>query len=458
MYYFKQKWAENGDVTQIPLEAQTDNTVSYEEGWTEEYELNPEEDVNAQILSRTNFNGLFSNITTVLQQFQQYGINPFITSSDNGGTAFPYPLGGMCSYTDTTTNEYGIYYSLSANNTDAPSTGGVVSANWWRIDKTPADIAAIQEKLWTRNIGEIVTSTIPLSDSSLHMLDGSLLSGSGIYADFVSYIADLYEDNSSASYFTTEANWQASVASYGACGKFVYNSVAQTVRLPKILGFIEGGTTSNVGEIIAAGLPNITGDVGGYGIATKAPSGCFTGQYGSAGFGGSAVSVVTSTLDASLSSSVYGNSNTVQPQAIQVLYYIVVGRSSTATEIQVDINQITTDLAGKADTDLSNSTVPHIIQTYVNGKSWYRVYSDGWCEQGGYNAGTSGTYPDGETVTFLKPFANNNYSLLISFESAYTGSAAVCYLSINSKSATSFTISNGGGNYPKYWYACGYIN
>ena len=89
-----------------------------------------------------------------------------------------------------------------------------------------------------RKIGEIVTSTIPLSDAGLHLLDGALISGAGAYADFVTYIASIY--NSSLNYFCTEAQWQASVSQYGVCGKFVYDSVNNTVRLPKITGFIEG--------------------------------------------------------------------------------------------------------------------------------------------------------------------------------------------------------------------------
>ena len=45
---------------------------------------------------------------------------------------------------------------------------------------------------------------------------------------------------------------------------------------------------------------------------------------------------------------------------------------------------------------------PHIIETYQNGTSWYRVYSDGWCEQGGI---TSPWYRSTENIiTFLKKF------------------------------------------------------
>ena len=52
----------------------------------------------------------------------------------------------------------------------------------------------------SRNIGEIVTSTIPLTDSGLHLLDGSLIQGNGAYADFVDYISDLYTSTTVTGY------------------------------------------------------------------------------------------------------------------------------------------------------------------------------------------------------------------------------------------------------------------
>lgn len=43
-----------------------------------------------------------------------------------------------------------------------------------------------------RNLGELVFSPIPLTDSCLHLLDGSILHRTGIYGDFVSYLANKY--------------------------------------------------------------------------------------------------------------------------------------------------------------------------------------------------------------------------------------------------------------------------
>ena len=209
-----------------------------------------------------------------------------------------------------------------------------------------------------RNIGEIVTSTIPLSDAGLHLLDGALISGSGSYAYFVDYIAGLV--NTYPDLFETEANWQTSVTNYGVCGKFVYDSVNNTVRLPKITGFTEGTINPTVlGDLVTAGLPNITGHTGWIAAGGANDAKDVSGAIGyiekgsHAGIGGGGDLWMEYDINASRSSSIYGNSNTVQPQAIKVLYYIVIA-TSVKTQIEVDIDEIATDLNGKADVDLSN--------------------------------------------------------------------------------------------------------
>jgi len=213
-----------------------------------------------------------------------------------------------------------------------------------------------------RNIGEIVQSTIPLSDAGLHLLDGALLSGSGTYADFVDYIADIYD--ASSNYFCSEADWQTSVATYGVCGKFVYDSINNTVRLPKIIGFIESASgVSSLGNLTEAGLPNITStfhNATGYSFANFT-NGAFSGAgvknanwtAGSSAGNWGGASDQTLVFDASDSNSIYGNASTVQPQSIKVLYYIIIA-NTIKTEIQADIDNISTDLNGKADVDGSN--------------------------------------------------------------------------------------------------------
>lgn len=308
----------------------------------------------------------------------------------------------------------------------------------------------------SRNIGEIVQSTIPLTDAGLHLLDGSLVS-SGSYADFVTYIAGLVSNYPDL--FTTEANWQTSVTNYGVCGKFVYDSVNNTVRLPKVTGFIEGASgVANLGELTLAGLPNITGTVpdplGGGG-------GTWTGAFARGSSNGSASTSQIDydgydiSFDASRSSAIYGRSNTVQPQSIKVLYYIVIA-TSTKTDIEVDIDEIATDLNGKADIDLGNCTAPHIVETYTNGTSGYRVWSDGYCEQWGWI--DQGSTPAWTTVDLLQVYKDTNYSvvcsqLLYNVADAKNAPVITCK---NSNSQISVTCYNNAAKIG--WQACGYIS
>lgn len=309
----------------------------------------------------------------------------------------------------------------------------------------------------SRNIGEIVASTLPLTDAGLHLLDGALLQY-GSYQAFIDYIADLYDGGDYPDLFTTEANWQTAVTTYGVCGKFVYDSNDNTVRLPKTTGIIEGTTdVTALGDLVEAGLPNITGTFGlDYAICTGAfyQAGA---QAGSNQSGGSSDAVTY--FDASRSSSTYGNSTTVQPQTIKTLYYIVIA-TIAKTGIEVDIDEIATDLSGKADVDLTNCTKPHIVETYVNGTSWYRVYSDGWCEQGGSVTTTSSI-----NVQFLKTFANTNYepTLTVGESSAVDvwGDKPTVITSSLTTSSMNIFLNPRSGQYPTrtvYWQVCGYIS
>ena len=59
----------------------------------------------------------------------------------------------------------------------------------------------------------------------------------------------------------------------------------------------------------------------------------------------------------------------------------------------------------------------YITQTYVSGTSWYRIWSDGWCEQGGRTARGGSVNIN---VTFLKKFANTNYTVLVTLTNITT--------------------------------------
>ena len=79
-----------------------------------------------------------------------------------------------------------------------------------------------------------------------------------------------------------------------------------------------------------------------------------------------------------------------------------------------------------------------VVETYKNGAFWYRVWSDGWCEQGGIINGAG-------TVNLMKPFSDDNYSVSIT-----PVGTPNTYLSV--VTSTSLTFEGGGGRWMVYGY------
>ena len=118
------------------------------------------------------------------------------------------------------------------------------------------------------------------------------------------------------------------------------------------------------------------------------------------------------------------------------------------------------DLSTKADIDLSNCTKPHIVETYKNGSSWYRIWSDGWCEQGGFMETGAGR----TTVYLLKPYRDTAYSVQIT-SSADNNSAGHTQHVIHrhgwnntSYFQTSLCEYYGTTTFIGYWETRGYIS
>lgn len=204
------------------------------------------------------------------------------------------------------------------------------------------------------NIGQIVQSVLPLVDAGLHLLDGDIIDGNGIYSAFYDYMVGMYSQQPQC--FTTESEWQQSVSTYGECGKFVLDSQNKTIRLPKLSGYVKSTTDiTTIGDLVEAGLPNITGTSQFAATGSQySGEGAFTKSVSGTAVAGSSIGTYWKPyLDASDSNSIYGNSDTVQPQSIKALLYICIA-TSVKTDIQVDLDKYVTDLNYKADSNLSN--------------------------------------------------------------------------------------------------------
>lgn len=58
--------------------------------------------------------------------------------------------------------------------------------------------------------------------------------------------------------------------------------------------------------------------------------------------------------------------------------------------------------------------IDFVVESYVNGTNWYRVYKSGWVEQGGYTSGVENN--NDLNVVFLKPMENNKYTATIGWD------------------------------------------
>ena len=208
----------------------------------------------------------------------------------------------------------------------------------------------------SRNIGELVFSSLPLADATLHLANGEYVER-GAYMGFYDYVVSLLNSGSSA--VISYSSWQTEkTANGGPIGKYGLDTTNQRVYLPDFSNTFAEGTLSELGKFEAAGLPNITGELyPGYNAANL---GTYTGVYAAYGaFSkdssrtsayytipnnyGTASAYMCAYFNASNSNPIYGNSTTVQPQAIKQYVYIVLA-NAYKTPVIVNIDEVMTDI------------------------------------------------------------------------------------------------------------------
>jgi len=131
-------------------------------------------------------------------------------------------------------------------------------------------------------------------------------------------------------YLKTEAEWQAlSTANNGNVPYYSSGDGSTTFRVPSLRCWVKGtdGSAQLVGSYLAAGLPNVTGNLLGattYSVATDGALGWeetdptnYSMNYQSGGMRYGRIK-----FDASNSDSIYGNSSTVQPESIVGLWLV----------------------------------------------------------------------------------------------------------------------------------------
>lgn len=219
-----------------------------------------------------------------------------------------------------------------------------------------------------------VKNTVPIGTVFYHissvppegafLLNGQIIYNcSTLYPEFYQYVTS----NDGVRKITSFV-YESELSSIGICGGFVVDSENGSIRLPNVSnGFIEGSNGNNTGNVLGAGLPNITGSAAN--IMTSyntAIDGHGTGSLSMTAIDASGPAQTASkqvcrlNIDASKSSSIYGNSNTVQPKSVCYSVCIQVFNTTTSLSSQ-ESAQIASEMQGKAGINLENLT--------ANGKS-----------------------------------------------------------------------------------------
>jgi hypothetical protein len=187
----------------------------------------------------------------------------------------------------------------------------------------------------------------------------------------------IFSGYNSPEYFCTELEWQTNVTNSGVCGKFVYDEENNTVRLPKYdnkfyttnfkttasvfgngitLGLTDGTNLYGTANISTSGVPKLGVNTANYGDPIGATQGYYNGTIDR---------VVGVTTDPAKSGLISDLSNLTT--SLYGYYYICVSTTSR-TDIQVDIDNIATDLNIKADVNLNNINASNSAKNTIS--SW----------------------------------------------------------------------------------------
>lgn len=336
------------------------------------------------------------------------------------------------------------------------------------------DLNDFAEHTLGKVIGEVYPSySASAADNpgALPLFTGEVIaSANTLYPDFYNWLAAHPELQIS------EADYETAISTYGECPKYVLNTSAHTIRLAKLTSYIKMANTTDGITQAADSIPlvdhihvfgNNIGNNSGNFVASNqsvtAPNPDITegsgyrswnGSGGGGSYGGdtdtstgnmiTSIGIEAPAKNATEQGSLQPAHTTLFPW---VIAYNTVVPASTAQA--AEFQQVLSEKVDKADLE----EVHCVIETYRNGSSWYRVYSDGWCEQGQTEITTKGIPV---TVVFLKAFSSIPFCKKMRYGAAsVTDNAA--YSDFVTLTRTGFT-SNQDANSGNFgWYACGYI-
>jgi len=194
--YIRYQWAVSGDTSAVPDLTQSDGSVSYQTGYGAPYSI-AYGSTGYKAIERTKLNGALNDITGVLQQYQGNGFPDFITSAQNGGTAYSYPIYVVVRFDDGSGVK--LYQSQIANNTDLPTV-----ATSWKVNPMGFDLATTIHAS-TSKATPVDADEFPITDSATSYTIKKL-TWANLKATLLTYFDTLYSRTSAI--FGIGQTWQ----------------------------------------------------------------------------------------------------------------------------------------------------------------------------------------------------------------------------------------------------------
>lgn len=143
--YFKYPFAYQGDNIPIPDDLQQDGSVSYQQGWSYDYQRKLGTDPLAKPLPRQQTNQLYNDITDNIKQYQEYGFFDFITPTMNDDQPFNYSMGACVRYDMSDTQDGSDVRNFSSRINDNTTNPKENPENWSDLADVDIDFATNEE-------------------------------------------------------------------------------------------------------------------------------------------------------------------------------------------------------------------------------------------------------------------------------------------------------------------------
>lgn len=163
--FFKFPFANSGDQSAIPDDAQTSGLLSYESGYGDQYSLDPRTDILARRVNRGRFNRLLNDITANLKFWQTEVYPEWVDPTFNDGNPIAYKLGAIVVYG----GEYKV--SLVANNTTEPND----PVNWDDAFPMPQALTHRPGDILIRAVDGVVPGFVELDGGAIDSVNWPIL-------------------------------------------------------------------------------------------------------------------------------------------------------------------------------------------------------------------------------------------------------------------------------------------